>query len=269
MKQLKGKIFLVTGATGGIGKAIAQRLLVQGARLIVVGRSREKLHALESALHISARGGFSIPADITTHEGREMIRSALDSLSQPLDGLINCAGVTAFGMLADSRAADIEALIATNIMAPILLTRMVLPYLNKNQARLINVGSSFGALGFPGFSAYCASKFALRGFSEALRRELSDTTIQVAYLAPRATNTELNTDAVSAMNRELGNRVDQPERVARKVEKMLLMKRMSDSSIGWPERFFLWINSIFPRSVDLALSKQLPVIRRYAKVETC
>jgi short-subunit dehydrogenase len=267
--KLQGKTLLVTGATGGIGHAIVHRLNAEGATLIIVGRSQEKLQALTKNAQLATNGGFSVVADITSHAGRETIRTAVAGLSQPLDGLINCAGVTAFGLLADSDAQSIESLIATNITAPILLTRLVLPYLNRKESRVINVGSSFGALGFPGFSVYCASKFAVRGFSEALRRELSDTAVQVAYLAPRATNTSLNSDAVNAMNRELGNAVDNPDRVAVHIQQMLTEKRMRDRRIGWPERLFLWLNSVFPRVIDRALQKQLPIIQRYAKAKIC
>lgn len=263
--KLKGKLILLTGASGGIGQAIARRLAAQGARLILVGRSTQQLNALARELHVLVNEGFILQADITSRNGRETIRTALLALQEPLDALINCAGVNLFGMLEDNDPDAIEQLIATNVTATILLTQLVLPFLNKNSGRIVNVGSSFGGLGYPGFSAYCASKFALRGFSEALRRELSDSPMQVAYLAPRATNTSLNSDAVYAMNRELGTAMDEPEVVAAQLESMLSAPRMRDRNIGWPERLFVRINSIFPRIIDNALRGQLPVIRRHAQ----
>ena len=263
--KLKGKLILLTGASGGIGQAIAQRLAAQGARLILVGRSTQQLNALARSLNVFANAGFVLQADLTSHSGRETIRTALLALQEPLDALINCAGVNLFGMLEDNDPEAIEQMIATNVTAPILLTRLALPFLNKKTGRIINIGSSFGGLGYPGFSAYCASKFALRGFSEALRRELSDGNIQVAHLAPRATNTKLNSAAVCAMNRELGTAMDEPELVAAQLELMLSATTMRDRNIGWPERLFLRINSIFPRIIDNALRAQLPTIRRHAQ----
>ncbi len=263
--KLNGKLILLTGASGGIGQAIARRLAARGAQLMLVGRSTQILHALARELTIQANNGFVLQADIATDDGRETIRTALLALQRPLDGLINCAGINVFGLLPDTEPEKIQQLITTNVVAPILLTRMVLPFLNNHEGRILNIGSSFGSLGYPGFSVYCASKFALRGFSEALRRELSDSKIQVAYLAPRATNTRLNSNAVCAMNRELGNAMDDPDVVAVAVEKLLLAKHMRDRNLGWPERFFLRINTIFPRIVDAALRKQLSVIRRYAQ----
>lgn len=263
--KLQGKIILLTGASGGIGQAIAKRLAAQGARLILVGRSLKNLTDLAQELNVLDKQGFVLRADITTHEGRETIRTALVALQKPLDALINCAGINLFGMLEETAPQDIEKLLATNVTAPILLTRQVLPFMNSSDGRILNIGSSFGGLGFPGYSTYCASKFALRGFNEALRRELSDSHLQVAYLAPRATKTALNSDAVCAMNRELGNTMDEPDLVATYVETMLTAKHMRDRNIGWPENLFLRINSVFPRVIDLALQSKLPIIRRYTQ----
>jgi short-subunit dehydrogenase len=263
--KLNGKLILLTGATGGIGQAIARRLAAQGARLILVGRSTQNLNTLARELKVLANEGFILQADITHHTGRETIRTALLALQEPLDVLINCAGVNLFGMLEDNEPEAIEQLINTNITASILLTRLTLPFLNKKTGRILNIGSSFGSLGYPGFSVYCASKFALRGFTEALRRELSDGNIQIAHLAPRATNTSLNSDAVCAMNQEMGTAMDEPDLVAAQVETMISATTMRDRNMGWPERLFLRINSIFPRIIDQALGKQLSIIRRYAQ----
>lgn len=268
MKKLKGKLMLLTGATGGIGQAIAKRLAKQGVSLILVGRNLEQLTSLASAIQLNKTDGFMLVADIATYEGHEKIRTALTGLSQPLDALINCAGVNAFGLFEDAKPEVIEKLLMTNINAPIQLTRLSLPYLQTHDARIVNIGSGFGRLGYPGYAVYCASKFALRGFSEALRRELSDTHIQVAYLAPRATSTRMNNDAVNAMNQELGNASDDPDLVAAQVQHMLSSARMRDINMGWPERLFLALNSIMPGIIDKALKGQLETIRRYARAGT-
>lgn len=262
--NLTGKTILLTGATGGIGEAIARQLAWAGARLILVGRSTSELRRIERELHASTHKGFALQADITTPAGLETIRTALTALQLPVDVLINCAGVSMFGLLEDNDPAAIEKVISTNVTATILLTRQLLPFLHKDHGRILFIGSSFGALGFPGFATYCASKFALRGFAEALRRELSDTNLQVAYVAPRATNTRLNSASVIALNDALGNRVDDPETVAEAIEDLLATTTLRDINLGWPERFFLRLNAIFPRLIDNALRSKLPVIRRFA-----
>jgi short-subunit dehydrogenase len=264
MASFAGKIVLLTGASGGIGDAIARRLAAGGARLILVGRSVEKLQSLRSALAPVPGGHLLASADITTQAGRDLVRNMLAGLAAPIDVLINGAGVSRFALLAQSAPSDIEAQIGTNVVAPILVTQLVLPFLDCTRGRVINIGSSFGGIGYAGFSSYCASKFALRGFTEALRRELADSRLQIAYLAPRATSTPLNSAAVCAMNDALGNATDPPELVAASVERMLRAPRMRDRAMGWPERVFLRINAIFPSLVDGALRKQLAAIKRFA-----
>ena len=103
----------------------------------------------------------------------------------------------------------------------------------------------------------------MRGFTEALRRELADTSVRVHYVAPRATRTGINTSAVERMNEELGVAMDPPELVAKAVCDMLAGGR-AEAVLGWPEKFFARVNGVLPRLVDGALRKQLPVIRRYA-----
>jgi short-subunit dehydrogenase len=266
MRRFEGRTIVLTGASGGIGATIARRLANGGARLVLVGRSIDALRSLRATLDATASAGPHeiVEADIATADGRDGLRRALLRLA-PIHALINGAGVNRFALLADSVPADIQAQISTNLTAPILVTQLVLPLLDRDTGRVINIGSSFGGIGFAGFSTYCASKFALRGFTEALRRELADGRVQVAYLAPRATRTALNSDAVCALNEALGNATDAPERVAAIVERMLLATRMRDRAIGWPERLFLRINAIFPALVDGALRKQLATIKRFAQ----
>jgi short-subunit dehydrogenase len=122
----------------------------------------------------------------------------------------------------------------------------------------------FGSLGYPGYVAYSASKFAIRGFTEALRRELSSTTVKVHYLAPRATRTPINSSAIERMNAKLGVAMDSPETVARAAVSLLETGRPS-AVVGWPEKFFVRLNALFPRVVDRAVSQQLPTIEHYAQ----
>jgi short-subunit dehydrogenase len=130
------------------------------------------------------------------------------------------------------------------------------------QATIITIGSTFGQLGYPGQVTYCATKFALRGFSEALRRELADTRVRVMYIAPRATRTAMNSPQTDALNAALGNVVDSPSAVALAIIKAVERQR-EELQIGRPERFFTRLNTLWPGAVDRALLRQLPIIRRF------
>ena len=257
-----GKSLLLTGATGGIGAAIAARLAGEGARLILVSRNAYQLDDLRSTL--AGAGHTTVAADISTRQGRETVVAACGG---QLDGLINNAGINRFGMLENLADDQLQQMFDINTLAPIMLTRDLLPLLCDSAGFVVNVGSGYGSIGFPGYCAYSASKFALRGFTEALRRELADTPVRVLYFAPRATDTAMNPPEVVELNRELGNATDSPQRVA--AELMTLLERGRGSrAVGIPERFFARLNALFPSLVDGALAKQLPAIRRRALVGT-
>jgi short-subunit dehydrogenase len=142
----------------------------------------------------------------------------------------------------------------------------LLPLLKQqDDSQIVNIGSTFGSIGYPGFGAYCASKFGLRGFTESLRRELSGSGMQVSYIAPRATDTDLNSDNLVAMNDALGTAMDKPSLVANEVMQIINTPSGADKFLGWPEKLFVRINALLPSIVDSSLRKQLPIIRRYAK----
>lgn len=250
---------LLTGATGGIGQAIAKAFADKGATLILQGRDEARLKALAQTLP----GQHQIlVADIIQAAGRATIQQAL-SESEGLTMLINNAGVGQFSFFEQTSEDDIESIITTNLIAPMLLTHALLPILKKApNAYIVNVGSTFGSIGFAGQSIYCASKFAVRGFTEALYRELADSNIKISYFAPRATATTINSEQAMAMNKQLGNAVDTPQTVAQALINQLETGKVR-KFIGFPEQLFVKINGAFPHIVDKALLKKLPVIKRF------
>lgn len=128
--------------------------------------------------------------------------------------LINNAGTMTVGHMADRRDADVERMITTNLAAPILLTRDLLPALRLARGRVVNIGLVFGDIAYPFFAAYSATKFGLRGFSDALRRELAGQGVGVTYIAPRATRTPAE-GAFAALVRPMQMALDAPDVVAR------------------------------------------------------
>jgi len=259
--KIAGANVLLTGASGGIGEAVCQRLLREGARVVAVGRSESRLNGL--LRHPSPGGGLSIVmADITTGAGRRKICDAVAKLMPEINALVNAAGVNRFGALPTTDEEDIERIIHTNLTAVILLTRSLLPSLLKNPSVIVNVGSTFDSIGFPGFAAYCAGKFGLRGFNEALRRELAGTLVSVCMVSPRATDTPINHKAVRDMNKALKVKTDTAEETARAIVESLRREKPGNYT-GWPEKFHAALNRLFPSVVDKAVARQMPVIRRF------
>jgi len=258
--MLKNKTILLTGANGGIGSEVARLLTDEGAKLILVGLDESSLQLLNAEL-----GGqhIIIEADISSADDRHRIVKDCHNLEQGVDMVINNAGIGQFSLFQDMTQEQVAAIININLTSTLLLTQSLLPLLLTRQAaQVINIGSILGSIGFPGSTVYCASKFAIRGFSEALRRELSDTNITVRYFAPRATKTPINNENVIAMNNELGTKMDSAKLVASELVKFLKAKS-SAKYLGWPEKIFVKINSVFPAVVESSINKQLAIIKRY------
>lgn len=248
---------VLTGASGGIGRAMAIALVPHCDDLLLVGRNPARLAATAAAAGPAAR---SLVADLSTPCGRQ----AVTENASHINLVINNAGATEFAWLADQSDASLARIVETNVLAPMQLVRRLLPLLEREpQAWIVNVGSIFGYLGYPGHAAYSASKFALRGFSEALRRELADGPVRVLYFAPRATRTAMNSAALCALNAELGVAMDDPAAVAQALVR-LLQNPVRERLLGMPEKLFARLNQLLPGLVDRALRRQLSTIRRHA-----
>ncbi|HEX3122687.1 MAG TPA: SDR family oxidoreductase [Rhodanobacteraceae bacterium] len=262
--KIPASTVLITGATGGIGSAIARQLAEGGAIVVLAGRDAEKLKSLASDLAYTRARIRHIAADITAPGmPAALVARALEQVDA-IDILINCAGVQNFGFFADEAVTDTAALFHVNTVAPIALINAVLPHmLARTSGQIVNVGSIFGSIGFPCFASYSASKFALRGFSEALRRELTGTGVGVTYVAPRFTRTSFNRSAVNRMASALRMNQDEPASVATSVIRAIEGDGRN-RYLGWPEKLFVRVNSILPRLVDLPLMKQVDQMRPFA-----
>lgn len=259
--QLKHARILLTGASGGLGQALARQLAAAGAKLLLAGREPDRLAELT---HELGPGHANVCTDLTRPEGIAATAGAAREFK--INVLINNAGIGGFGLYDHQDWSDIDAVLATNLTAPMRLTHALLPWLQAQpQGAIVNIGSTFGSLPFAGFAAYSSAKAGLRGFSQALRRELADTQIAVIHLAPRAIATPLNNDAVNALNRALKNQCDAPETVAAKVV-AALQRGDRETHIGFPERLFAWINGVAPGLIDRGLADKLPVIKQHASL---
>lgn len=262
--QLSASHVLLTGATGGMGQAIVSALCAAGAQVHVTGRQTEALQMLVSRFPTRVN---CLQADLRKPVDRARVVRHAEQING-FDLLINAAGINHFGLFEHMQDDAIENLIQTNLTATLQLTHALLPLLRAQpRSCVVNMGSTFGSIGYPGFSVYCATKFALRGFSEALRRELADTNVGVLYLAPRATRTDMNSTAVEAMNAELQVSMDSPELVAHRLVQALDAD-LREVHMGFPERLIVRLNGLLPGVVDRVLRRQLPTIRRFANAKT-
>lgn len=250
---------VITGAGGGIGAAIARAMAPGADAMVLVGRRREPLEALAAGLVAPVR---IVCGDL----GDESTLAAVEAAARAAGGinlLVNNAGISDFHAFETQSPARIRAMLETNLLAPMLLTRHLLPLLKEAPAaQIVNIGSVFGQLGYPGFAAYGASKAGMLTFSQALRRELLDTTVSVRHFAPRATRTAINSGAVDAMNRELGTAEDTPETVGAAFVDFLGGSAFQ-RTLGRKESFFVLVNKLLPGLPDGGIRKQLAVIRKH------
>ncbi|MBB1353576.1 SDR family oxidoreductase [Pseudoalteromonas sp. SR45-5] len=254
---MSSSLCVLTGATGGIGQAIAKALYAKGWKLLLVGRNTQALEKLSRACPDSE----IFTGDLTDDTAR--INLAIKA--KQLGGvklLINNAGINTMQSLEHTSNEQIDNILVTNLSVPIKLCQLFLGQLAYTKGTIVNVGSSFGSIGYPFQTLYCASKFGLRGFTEALSRELNGSGVKVTYLAPRATDTSINSSKARAMNKELGNKMDSPELVAQELL-ALISSNQTRRFIGFPEKLFARMNGVFPSVVDNAIAKQLPKIKRF------
>ena len=263
--NLSGKRIILTGAAGGIGYRLALSLAAKGARLALVELNAQRLE--EICAEINHNGGSATPIaiNLSAEGAAEQVVSAAMQAMGGVDVVINNAGIMDFTLFERHDPKRIEQMIAVNVIAPMLLVRAVLPHLlAQDRGRIVNIGSAFGSIGFPHFATYCASKFAMRGFSEALRRELVDSPVGVTYVAPRAAKTPLNNEVTTRMLAETKTNMDEPEYVADQIV-LAIERDCKEHFIGQPESFFARLNGMFPRLVDNGLLKNTRIARKYAQ----
>jgi short-subunit dehydrogenase len=190
--RIAGSTVLVTGASSGIGAALARRLAAEGATVGLVARRRERLEAVLADCQAHAPRSRLWVADLADVEGAaELARSAWDAFGQ-LDCLVNNAGVPMRRHTTKLDTATLDWVMRVNFMAPAAMTLALVPrMLERGQGMIVNVASLAGRLGNANEAAYSASKFALCGWSEAIAVDLWDTPIEVRLVNPGPIDTEI------------------------------------------------------------------------------
>ena len=189
--RLSGRVALITGASAGIGAAIARAFLREGADLVLVARRGERLRALEDAASSLGRRCLAIEGDVREDEtARRAVRAAKEDLGQ-LDILVNNAGMAYYKSLAETSPEEYDTMMDTNMRGTFLFTRHAVPvFLAQGSGAIINIASMAGVMGFAGEAVYCATKFAQVGFTQALDRELRPHGIKVGAVCPGGVKTE-------------------------------------------------------------------------------
>jgi len=255
-RSIEGCRGILTGASSGIGRALAVELVRQGARLVVVARRRERLDELAGLLADASGRVEVLAGDVTLSDVRQAAVDRAVSAFGGLDLLVNNAGGGAMGRFDLASTDRLRQVMELNFFVAAELIRTALPLLKAGRKPMVvNVGSILGHRGIPGCAEYCASKFALQGLSESLRAEFAPLGIELLVVSPARTQTEFFEQAIDAEKPPWSRiRGVSPEVVARRTVKAILRGR-HEIVIGPSGKLVVWMNRLVPRVMDGILAR--------------
>ncbi len=260
-------VILITGASSGIGAATARRFGRAGYRVILAARRQERLNSLANEINAYGTETLVVPTDMGHFEDiRHLAAASLEKFSQ-IDILFNNAGFGRLDWLENLEAMkDIETQIQTNLIGSIQLTRELLPHMIAHkQGQIINMGSLASLIGTPTYTVYAASKFGLRGFTQALRRETSVYGIKVTGVYPGGVATEFNQHA--KINRKTGATTPPRLRLSAEqvAQEVFQLTKRPKRSLVLPRIMWIvvWMNSLFPGLVDRLIEARFVIPERF------
>lgn len=257
MKKLKGKKVLITGASGGIGAAIAELVANRGGHPIMVARSEDKLKALVHAIEHQGGSAEYYVADVTNQSEWDEVLQTISEKHPVLDGLVNNAGLGRFSFFEQMKWAEIEQMIQLNIQALLYTTHVCLPLLKKAPvSHIVNIGSQAGKIATPKSAVYSGTKANVISYSHALRMELKQESIYVTSvnLGPVATDFFELADPEGSYQKNISKFMLDRYKVANRVVDSLLTPKRE---INMPS----WMNvgakcyQMFPRLMEKVLHR--------------
>ena len=263
--RMKDKIVIITGASSGIGKALAYEFGIKGAKVVLAARNLAKLNEVTSDLHKLGIQALVVQTDVTIeNDCRILVEKTLEKFGR-IDILINNAGISMRALFIDLQLDVMRRLMDTNYWGTVYCTKYAIPHLLKSGGSLVGVISIGGYIGMPGRSGYAASKFAVRGFLDTIRVENRKTGLHVLVVAPGFTTSNIRRAALLADGSPQGetprdeDHMMSAEKVASLVYKAVVKRKRQLVLTFFQGKLTVLVGKIFPRLVD----KQ--VYRTFAK----
>lgn len=255
MRELRGQVAIVTGASSGIGRATAERFAAEGMRVVLGARRVERLAAVADGIRRMGGMARAVETDVTRPEqlGR-LVEETVTAFGR-VDVLVNNAGLGYFGPVESTPVDEVRYLVDVNVMGTLHGIQAVVPIMRRQRSgHIINVASIVGKRATPGNGAYSATKFAQVALSESLRLELRSAGIQVSVICPVSTLTEFFevAGARSPMKFTAAGPTFSPEQVAAAIVRCVRRPR-PEVMIYRPARFLVVLNALAPRLVDRIL----------------
>jgi short-subunit dehydrogenase len=264
MPYFQNKIVWITGASAGIGEATAIALAKEGAKLVISARRVEELNRVKLQLKLPESHVMVLPMDAEKqNEFQSLCDQVIDRFGR-IDILFNNAGISQRGQVTDTQPEVYRKLMEVNFFGVVALTKVVLPYMIKQNAGQIAVTSSLsGKLGSPHRSGYCASKHALHGFFDALRAEVYSNNIQITMICPGYINTNISINALSPDGTKHGKKDQNQEHgldVTVCANKIILAikNKKTEVYMGGKEVLGVYLKRFLPNLLNKILIKQIP-----------
>ena len=255
--NIQGKTALVTGASRGIGKAIALELAKQGVkRLLLVARDRQRLAKVAEEIEAMEVEVITLSLDLSQSSAINIAIAQAWKTYRPIHLLVNCAGVAHQAPFLKTQQPKVEEEISINLMGMLTITRLLAKRMaNQKEGTIVNVASLMGKVAAPTMSTYSATKFAIVGFTQALRSELADHNIRVVALLPTLTNTDM-TNNLKLFRWMIPMT---PEQVAQALIAGLYTNS-GEILVGWQSYLAVWCQRMFPWLLNKILMFAAPTI---------
>ncbi|AFZ55950.1 SDR family NAD(P)-dependent oxidoreductase [Anabaena cylindrica FACHB-243] len=253
--KIQNKVALITGASRGIGKAIALELAQQGVkRLILVARDRHKLAAVAQEIEAFGTETIIMDLDLTESVKVNIAIAQLWRTDGPIHLLVNCAGVAYQNSFLQSKLPQVQEEISINLLGMYNLTSLIARRMaSQKEGTIVNVSSLMGKVAAPTMATYSATKFAILGFTQALRRELAEHNIRVVALLPTLTDT----DMVRDLKLFRGVTPMTPQQVAQALTRGL-EKDSSEILVGWQSHLAVLCQNFAPWLLEIVLRLAAP-----------
>ncbi len=255
-RSLAGARGILTGASSGIGRALAHELARRGAKLVLTARRLTELQSLATELRAAGGAVEIVSGDVTDPAVRQqLLKCARDAFGR-LDFVVNNAGRGALGRFDAASPERLRQIMEVNFFAAAELIRESLPLLSAGRAPIIvNVGSILGHRGIPHSSEYCASKFALQGLSESLRAELAPRGIDLLVVSPGTTDTEFFAHAIERTAVPWGEQRGVPSAYVARCCADAMCRGKHEIIVNWRGRLLVLLNRLSPRAADWFLGR--------------
>ena len=259
---MKEKVIIITGASSGIGKALAFAFGSEGAKVVITGRKEAALKEVSQELSAESIDNLYIVGDVSIEKDNEkMVQETIKKYGK-IDVLINNAGISMRGMFADIDVSVLKSVMDINFYGTVYATKYALPFIKETKGSIVGISSIAGYRGLPVRSGYSASKFAVNGFLEAIRTELLHTGVHVLTACPGFTASNIRSNSIGKDGKVLGETMRDEEKMMTSeecAEHILnaVKNRKRDLVLTFQGKMTVFLNKWLPKLMDIIVYNTL------------